>query len=100
MNHIRRIPHLARFLGTLTIAVLGLAVSAPAAFALRVPTLGGSLGVATTGANPNVTHTASGGMAGWQIAVIVTIVAVLAATIAIVVDRARAAHRTGVVPAT
>jgi len=35
-----------------------------------------------------------------QIAVIVSAVAVLAATIAIVVDRARAAPRNGIVPAT
>jgi hypothetical protein len=102
MNHVRRIPHLARFLGALAIAMLGLVVSAPAAFAMRVPAPGGSSSATPTGPSPTVTtHTVvAGGMAGWQIALIVAVVAVLAATIAIVVDRARAAHRTGIVPAT
>jgi hypothetical protein len=39
-------------------------------------------------------------MPGWQIAVIVAVVDLLAATIAIVLDRARAPRRTGIVPAT
>jgi uncharacterized membrane protein YhaH (DUF805 family) len=39
-------------------------------------------------------------MPGWQLTVIVAVVAALAATIAIVAERARAAHRTGIAPAT
>lgn len=101
MNHFRRIPHLARFLGALAIAVVGLAASAPAAFALRVPAPGGTSSVTSAGTSPTFTHTiVANGMPGWQISVIIAAVAVLAATIAIVVDRARAAHRTGMVPAT
>jgi hypothetical protein len=38
-------------------------------------------------------------MPGWQFALIVAVAAVLAAAIAIVVDRARAARRPGIVPA-
>jgi hypothetical protein len=98
MKHIRRIPHQARFLGVLAIAMLGLVVSAPAAFAMRVR---GSSNAIPTGPSPTFTHTVvASGVPGWQIAVIVAAAAVLAATIAVVVDRARAAHRTGMVPAT
>ena len=101
MNHIRRIPHLARFLAVFAWAMLGLAVSAPAAFAMRVPAVSGTMDVAPTGPSPSLTHTVvASGMPGWQITVIVAFVAVFAATIAIVVDRARSAHRTGIVPAT
>jgi hypothetical protein len=101
MNHIRRIPQLARFLSALAIAMLGLVVSAPAAFAMRIRATGGFPSGALTGPHPTVTHSVvASGMPGWQIAVIVAVVAVLAATIAIDVDRARAAHRTGMVTAT
>jgi uncharacterized membrane protein YhaH (DUF805 family) len=101
MSHIHRISHLARFLAAFTGALLGLAVSAPAAFALRVPAPGGSSSVSPAGPSPTFTHTVvASGMPGWQITVIVAVVALLAATIAIVVDRARAARRTGMVPAT
>lgn len=101
MNRLRFIPQLARFLGALAVAMLGLVVSAPAAFAMRIPAQGGSSSATATSPSPTFTHTVvAGGMAGWQIAVIVAVVAVLAATIAIVVDRARAAHRAGILPAT
>ena len=56
MNHIRRIPHLAHFLAALACAMLGLAVSAPAAFAMRVPAPGGSPGVTPTGPGLTLTH--------------------------------------------
>jgi hypothetical protein len=101
MSHIRRIPNQARFLGALAIAMLGLVACAPAAFALRVPASGGSSSAIPAGPRPTFTHTVvASGVAGWQIAVIVVVAAVLAATIAVVVDRARTAHRTGMVPAT
>jgi hypothetical protein len=101
MNHIRRIPHQARFLGALAIAMLGLVVSAPAAFAMRVPASGGSSSAIPAGPSPTFTHTVvASGVPGWQIAVIVAVASVLAATMAVVVDRARAAHRNGMVPAT
>jgi len=100
MNHVRRIPHSIRFLAAFACAMLGLAVSAPAAFAMRVPASGGSSGVSPTSPSPTLTRAvAASGMTGWQIAVIVAVTAVVAATIAVVVDRARAAHRTQIVPA-
>ncbi len=102
MNHIHRIRHLASFLAAFACAMLGLVVSAPQAFALRVdPNLGGSSGAASAGPSPTIIHSAgASGMPGWQIAVIVAVVAVLAAAIAIAGDRARAAHRNVTVPAT
>jgi hypothetical protein len=39
-------------------------------------------------------------MPGWQLAVIVTVAALLAVTIAVIAHRVRAAHRDHVVPAT
>ena len=101
MNHIRRIPHLVRFLGAFACVALGLVASAPAAFAIRVPAPGDSSSVAPTGPSPTSPHTVvASGMPGWQITVIVAAVAVLAAAIAIALDRARAARRTGTVAAT
>ena len=100
MSHLRRIPHLARFLAAFACALLGLAVSAPAAFGLKIPAPGGTSGVGATGPSPLFTRTVvSTGMPGWQVALIVAIVAVLAAAIAIAIDRVRGPHRTGMVPA-
>ena len=101
MSHIRRISHPARLLATFACAILGLVVSAPAAFAMRVPASGGSSGVVPKSPHPTVTHAlVAGGMPGWQIAVIVAMVALLSGTIAVVVDRARAGRRTRMAPAT
>jgi hypothetical protein len=101
MSHIHRIPRLVRFLAALACAMLGLAASAPVAFAMRVPAPGGSSGIAPTSPSPTFTHTVvASGMPGWQISMIVAATAVVAATLAIVVDRARAEHRTAIVPAT
>ena len=100
MSHLRRIPHLARLLAAFACALLGLALSAPAAFALRVQAPGGTSGVGTTGSSPTFTRTVvSTGMPGWQVAVIVAVVAILAAAIAIAADRARGARRTRIAPA-
>ena|SRR5579862_348879 len=108
MNRFHRIPrihpiaHLVSFLATCACATLGLVVAAPAAFAIRLdPTIGGSSGVAPTNPIPSVTRTVvTNGMPGWQITLIVAVVAVLAAAIAIIVDRKRSGHRTGIAPAT
>jgi hypothetical protein len=100
MKRVRRIPHLVRFLAAFACAGLGLVVFAPAAFAMRVPAPGDSSSVAPTGPHPVSTHTiAASGMSGWQITMIIAVVAVLAAAIAIAVDRSTAARRTGIVAA-
>ena len=93
MNPIRRIRRIAGALGGLACACLVLAVAAPAAFAMTVPPFGVS-GAVTTPAPPQVqVHTVVvGGMAGWQIALIAVGAALVAATIAVLLDRGRAAR--------
>jgi hypothetical protein len=87
MNPIRRI---AGALAGLACVCLGLAVAAPAAFARTLPPFGVS-GAVTTPAPPVQVHTVVvGGMAGWQIALIATGAALVAATVAVLLDRARA----------
>jgi hypothetical protein len=89
MNPIRRIRRIA---GALAFACLVLAVAAPAAFARVVPP-SGSGGVTTPAPPPAQVHTVIvGGMAGWQIALIAVGAALVAATIAVLLDRARTAH--------
>ena len=96
MSHIfYRNRHVVRVLVVLASTLLGLVVSAPAAFAMRMEDPGGSPGV------PLTAHTAvSGGMPGWQIAVIAAVTILLVATIAVVAHRVRSAHRGRLVPAT
>lgn len=101
-RHRRAVSVLAVFAGTL----LGLVASAPAAFAMRFEDSGGSPGVPPTGFHATSPHTVvshtvvTGGMPGWQLTVIAAVASLLVATIALVVHRARAAHREGIVPAT
>jgi hypothetical protein len=88
-----RIPRTRRAIAALTglaLAVLGLAATAPAAFARIVPPVG-SGGVT---AAPAVTRVVVvGGMPGWQIALIAAGTALIAAALAVLADRARTAHR-------
>ena len=102
MNHIYRYRHVVRVLVVFASTLLGLAVSAPAAFAMRVEDSGGSPPPLPTGKDPTYTlpHTVvAGGMPGWQIAVIVAGAALLAAMIAVVVHRVRTAHQALLEPA-
>ena len=90
MNPIRRIRRIA---GALAFACLVVAVAAPAAFARVVPPSGGSGGVTTPTLPSAQVHTVIvGGMAGWQIALIAVGAALVAATIAVLLDRARTAR--------
>jgi hypothetical protein len=114
MNRIRRIRRIAAALAGLTCTCLGLAITAPAAFAqapsppgyqampaalVREALLHGEdLAPASgSGSGPSlgaVTRTVVvGGMPGWQIALIAVGAALLAAALAVLADRARAAHR-------
>ena len=118
MSHIRirRIGRIAAALAGLACACLGLAVAAPTAFAHPIPPPGGGgmpaawvreallhgedlapvsgSGSIPSSAAPAVIPTVVvGGMPGWQIALIAAGAALLAATVAVLADRVRAAHR-------
>ena len=84
MNCIRRI--------TVTLAALATAVLAWAATsAERLPPAGGNGGTVQP---PSPAHViVTGGMLGWQITLIAAAAALLAAVLAVFVDRARAARR-------
>jgi hypothetical protein len=62
----------------------------PAAFATRVPPAGGAGGQPPP---PQVHTIVTGGMPGWQIALIAIGAALVAATLAVLLDRARATRR-------
>jgi hypothetical protein len=64
---------------------------------------GGSPPPLPTGKDPTyaLPHTVvTGGMPEWQLALIVTVAALLVATIAVIMHRVRVAHRDPLVPAT
>jgi hypothetical protein len=87
MNHFRRI---FAAVATLAGAVLAF-TAAPAAFAERVPPPGQGSGIAPP--PPPVRVIAEGGMPGWQIALIALAAALVAAVVAVLLDRARAARK-------
>jgi hypothetical protein len=90
IQHLRRA---AAALAGLACAGLALVVAAPAAFAM-IPGDGGAGGTAGPVTVPAVTPTVVvGGMPGWQIALIAVGAALLAATLAVLADRARTARR-------
>jgi hypothetical protein len=102
MNHIRNVRRVAGALAGLASAWLGLAMAAPAAFAVTHPTPGPA-GFVTPGAPgyplprpeplPVQVHTVVvGGMPGWQIMLIAIGAALFAATAAVLADRTWAAR--------
>jgi hypothetical protein len=84
MNHIRRILAAAT---TLAAALMALA-TAPVAYASLPPGYGRPADTHTT-----VRVVTTGGMPGWQIALIAAAAALVAATMAVLTDRARAARK-------
>ena len=98
-----RIHHVRRLVGVvvgLAVALVTAVAVAPAAFARPYPPPGPlSRYEPVAPAVPAHTHAAlTGGMAGWQIALISVGTAILGAIVAVLLDRARAARRH--VPAT
>ena len=117
MRPIRHIRRVAAALAGLACAWLGIAMAAPAAFAaVRVPPPSGAPpGIAVLhdppgwnkhpplaahlhqpvhqAPGPVPVHTVVGGMPGWQIALIAAASALIAATVAVLADRARTARR-------
>ena len=91
MNTIRR---LTAALAGLAGALLVYAAAAPAALAQPFPPRPPGWDKHPPPPQPAGIHTVvAGGMPGWQIALIAIGAALLAATVAVLVDRARAAHR-------
>jgi hypothetical protein len=96
MNIIRRILRPAGFLGRAAAIVAGgmlaLIAASPAAFATLAPPPGSGDAPATN--VPPVVHTVTvGGTPGWQIALLAVGAAIVAASIAVLLDRARTARR-------
>jgi hypothetical protein len=102
MHRIRPTPRLACILAGLASALLALAVAAPAALARPRPHLPPGWnkhpplppGHVVGRVSKVPVHTAlTGGMPGWQITLIAAGAALLAAVLAVLIDRARAARR-------
>jgi hypothetical protein len=109
MNEIRHVRRLASVLAGLAGALLATAAAVPAAFAGTnpIPDPSGYVGDPYIGTNPIAPVSATtvhvintGGMPGWQIALIAIGAALLAATVAVLLDRARATRRNTVTAAT
>jgi membrane protein implicated in regulation of membrane protease activity len=78
-------------------ALLGGIIAAPAAFATEVPLPG--TGDTSTTAVPATVHTVTvGGTPGWQIALFVVAAALLAAVVAVLLDRMRTGRRRELAP--
>jgi len=94
MNPLKHIRRLAAVLAGLAGALV--ASGATPAFAMHVPPPGSGISTSPVGATttPAQVHTVVvGGMPGWQIALIAVVAALLAATVAVLVDRARTGRR-------
>jgi hypothetical protein len=86
----RPIRRLAGILAALASALLAAAAAAPAAFARPIPLAPGR---DATVQLPPVQTVIVGGMPGWQIALIAAAAAIVAAAVAVLLDRVRTAHR-------
>lgn len=95
MNRIRHIRRLVGALAGLAVALVAAVAGAPAAFARTGPPPGPlSRYEPVAPAVSAHTHAAvTGGVAGWQIALIAVGAAIVGAIVAVLVDRARAARR-------
>jgi hypothetical protein len=91
MYHFRHVRCIAAVLGGLAASFLVALTGATAAFAYPVPPPGGPAGPVQP---PARVHTiVTGGMPGWQIALIAIGAALFAAALAVTLDRVRSAHR-------
>jgi hypothetical protein len=90
-----RLRRLIGVLAAVTCGLLASAVIVPAAFARVVPAGGGGGGITRVAPVPATTVrvVTTGGMAGWQIALIALGAALLAAAAAVLLDRALTARR-------
>jgi hypothetical protein len=95
MNPIHRIRRLAGVLAGVLLALAAAAAAAPAALAGNRPLPDGRPAFVPTypATSPATVVVAAGGMPGWQIALIAIGAALVAATVAVILDRALAAHK-------
>ena len=103
MNHRHFVRRTASVALAICSSLLSFVLLAPSAFALMVnfPTYANGRAPSMAGAepavpqpHPTIVHTVvTGGMAGWLITLIAVGAALLAATVAVLTDRTRAAHR-------
>ncbi len=94
MNHIRHVRQTASVVIAVCSSLFGVVLFAPSAFAMRVGPPGGASPALSPQPHPTVVHTVvAGGMAGWQITLIAVGAALFTATVAVIIDRARAARR-------
>jgi hypothetical protein len=97
MTTIRRIFRPVTTIAAAAVALLAGILAAPAAFASEVPPPG--IGDTGTPPAPAVVHTVTvGGTPGWQIALFIVAAAVLAAAVAVVLDRTRSTRRQQLAP--
>ena len=88
-----RLRRLAAALAAVTIGMLASAATIPAAFARDVPQSGSGYELGRFGPIPATTsHAAATGMPAWQIILIAVGAVLVAATVTIVLARARAGH--------
>ena len=101
MNPLKRIRRFAAVLAGLAGALV--AFGATPALAMREPPPGSGSGVSTSPVGttaPVEVHTVVvGGMPGWQITLIAIVAALLAATVAVLLDRARGSRRKAIAAA-
>jgi hypothetical protein len=92
MNHSHRIRRAIRLLAVLPSALVAVGTAAPAFAAGQRPPPG-SLHSPPAPPVSTIHTVVAGGMPGWQITLIAVSAAVLAATLAVILDRARTARR-------
>ena len=99
MNPLKRIRRFAAVLPGLAGALV--AFGATPAFAMHVPPPGSGVSTSPVGTTaPVEVHTVVvGGMPGWQITLIAIVAALLAATVAVLLDRARGSRRKAIAAA-
>jgi hypothetical protein len=94
MNTIHRMHRLIGILAAGACALLVFAAASPAlAATMRVPTYGPPASVAPAQVRAQVHTVIVGGMPGWQIALIALAATLVAAAVAVALDRARAVRR-------
>lgn len=97
MTTIRRMFRSTTRIAIAAAALLGGIIAAPAAFAMEIPPpASGDTGTTTV---PATVHMVTvGGTPGWQIALFIVAAAVLAAVVAVLLDRTRTSRRRELAP--